>query len=298
MARNTRLISLFVSLTAGCSKRKTENGKPRTENRKPRTENCQMRRVYVFVMMLWAVQLVSAQIRIIPQKQLEAANPQVAASSPLQFVPCVVDFGTIEEMSGVWQGSAKLENTGADTIVLTQIKTTCGCLKAEVQQRVLAPKESIVVALKYYPRGHAGRVMQRVLIYTNRSVDQPSAILQLKGDVTASADRSDDYPYTRGTLRLRQDVVRLESMQRQIMRVACMNGGSTTLRPGVDTLLTTKGLKVRFEPAVLAPKQEGDMVVEYVPQTSDSAKKEAKIYLKIAGVSPRNGVVDVLFDKK
>ncbi len=257
-----------------------------------------MRRVCVFVIMLWAVQLVSAQIRIIPQKQLEAANPQAELSSPLQFAPNEVDFGTIEEMSGVWLGRAKLVNRGADTRVVTQIKTTCGCLKAEVQKRVLAPKESADVTLKYYPRGHAGRVMQRVLVYTNVATDRPSAILRLRGVVTASADRSDDYPYTRGTLRLRQDVVRFEGTGRQIVRVACMNGGSTVLRPEVDTLLTSKWLKVRFEPKEFAPKQEGDMVVEYVSHEADTAAIVKKIYLRMPGIAPRNGIIEVFIKKK
>ena len=257
-----------------------------------------MRKVCVFVVMLWAVQLVFAQIRIIPQKQLEAANPKAESSSPLQFVPSKVDFGAIEEMSGAWQGSAKLVNTGADTVVVTQIKSTCGCLKAEVHKRVLAPKDSVVVVLKYYPRGHAGNVMQRVLIYTNVATDLPSAIMQLKGVVIASADRSDDYPYIRGTLRLRQDMVRFEGKKRQIVRVACMNGGSTVLQPKIDTMLTSKGLQVRFEPSILAPKQEGDMVVEYVPHEADAATMTKKIYLRLPGISPRHGVVEVLVEKK
>ena len=86
-----------------------------------------MRRSSIFVIMLCAVQLLSAQIRIIPQERLEAANPKATENSPLQFRPSEVDFGTIEEMSGRWQGSAELVNIGVDTVVITQIKSTCGC---------------------------------------------------------------------------------------------------------------------------------------------------------------------------
>ncbi|MBQ5690694.1 MAG: DUF1573 domain-containing protein, partial [Alistipes sp.] len=97
-----------------------------------------MRRI-VAVVMLCAVQLLSAQIRIIPQeKLLEAASPKTISSS-LCFVPERVDFGTIDEMSGVWQGSAVLSNGGSDTVVVTRLKTTCGCLVADVAKKVLAP---------------------------------------------------------------------------------------------------------------------------------------------------------------
>ena len=259
-----------------------------------------MRGVAVVVTMLCAVQLLSAQIRIIPQDVVRKAAEIEVAESSLQFCPDVVDFGTIDEMSGVWQGSAKLQNIGADTIVVTQIKSTCGCLKAEVAKRVLAPKEEMTVALKYYPRGHAGRVRQRVLLYTNSSSDRPSAVLNLKGLVMAAQDRSDDYPYIRGPLRLRQERVVLGGGKREVQRIACMNGGSATLKPMVDGNFLPKGVSVRFEPSELAPKQEGDMVIDYTPQSANGSVNEgvksAKLYIKGLGVPPRESVIDIVIE--
>lgn len=251
-------------------------------------------RGFIVVMMLCAVQLLSAQIRIIPQdKLLEASEPKMVNNSSLRFVTEEINFGTIEEMSGVWQGSAKLVNDGADTIVVTRLKSTCGCLKAEVEQKVLAPKEQTIVLLKYYPRGHAGRVMQRVFVYTNLSEENPLARLRLEGLVTASADRSDDYPYTRGALRLRQEALQIDRTQSQSLRVACMNGGSTILRPKTDAMLTSKELNVYFEPAELAPKQEGDMVVEYRPSDGTKKAENLKIYINGLNLPPRHCVVEI-----
>ena len=252
----------------------------------------------IAVIMLCAVQLLSAQIRIIPQeKLLEVAEPKTA-NTPLKLLVEEVDFGTIDEMSGVWQGNFEVMNMGDEPISITQLKSTCGCLQVELPKRVLAPKERVTIMLKYYPRGHAGRVLQRVMLYTNGSNDRPSAILKLRGIVTASADRSDDYPYTRGVLRLRQERVVFSGEGRQTQRIACMNGGSSELRPVVDTLLTSRELRVRFEPAKFASKQEGYMVVEYLPNEANIDKKELKIYLKLPGLAPRQGVVGVLVEKK
>ena len=251
-----------------------------------------MREVIVAIM-LCAAQLLSAQIRIIPQEKLLAAEPKAAENSSLQFATEEVNFGTIDEMSGVWQGSAVATNIGTEPISITQIKSTCSCLKAEMPKRVLAPKESVKVALKYYPRGHAGRVMQRVLLYANGVTEQPSAILRLRGVVTASADRSDDYPYSRGVLRLRQDTVRL-SGEREVLRLAFMNGGSTELKLAVNANLLPKGMKVRFEPSKVAPKGEGEMVVEYVPTTEKSPAVFGKIYIEGLNLPPRQSVIDVI----
>ena len=242
---------------------------------------------------LCAVHFASAQIRIIPQDVVRKAADIEVVDGSLQFRPSGVDFGTIDEMSGVWQGSAKLQNMGADTLVVTQIKTTCGCLKAELSKRVIAPKETINVALKYYPRGHAGRVRQRVLVYSNRSSEKPSAVLTLTGMVTASQDRSDDYPYTRGVLRLRQDTVRL-SGEREVLRVAFMNGGSTELNLEVDANFLPKGVEVRFEPAKVAPKGQGEMVVEYTPTSETAPTTLGKIYIKGLNLPPRQSAIDVV----
>jgi hypothetical protein len=246
-------------------------------------------------MMLCAVQLLSAQIRIIPQdKLLDASEIKAVENTPLRWANGEVSFGTIDEMLGVWQGSAVLVNTSSKTIAVTQVKSTCGCLKAEFAKRVLAPKEQMKVALKYYPRGHAGRVRQRVLVYTNLSSEKPSAVLTLSGLVTASEDRSDDYPYTRGVLRLRQEQVVFEGAGRQVQRIAFMNGGSTELVLGVDTNFLPKGMSVRFEPQKVAPKGQGDMVVEYNPTAETAPTNLGKIYIKGLNLPPRQSTIDVI----
>ena len=245
------------------------------------------------ILLLCVVQFVSAQIRIIPQDVVRKATDIEVAESPLRFATDEINFGTIDEMSGVWQGSAVLTNGGEEPISITQIKSTCGCFKAEMPKRLLAPRESINVLLKYYPRGHAGRVFQRVMLYANGSNDYPSAILKLRGVVTASADRGDDYPYTRGVLRLRQDTVRLSGGQ-EVQRIAIMNGGSTELMLEVDANLLPKGLKVQFEPSRVAPKGQGYMVVEYTPTTEIMPANLGKIYIKGLNLPPRQSAIEVI----
>ena len=255
-------------------------------------------RYLLFVLMLGVILSVSAQIRIIPEtKLLEVANPQRAESS-LQFDTDKVDFGTIDEMSGVWSRSVKLRNDGSDTIAIMQVKSTCSCLKAELPKRVLGPNEEITVSLKYYPRGHSGDISQRLFLYTAVSNDKPSAILNLRGRVVASSDRSDDYPYERGVLRLRQDTVKVVGQQREVQRIACMNGGSTTIRPSVDGVFTDSRLSVSFEPEELAPKQEGEMVVTFDPAKIKGGMASLKIQLKGVGTAPRYSVIEVVIRNK
>ena len=120
--------------------------------------------------------------------------------------------------------------------------------------------------------------------------------MNLTGLVTAAQDRSDDYPYTRGVLRLRQERVVLSGGEQQVQRIACMNGGSETLKPMADTNFLPRGVSVRFEPMELAPKQEGDMIVEYQPQSAVTAPKPMKLYIKGLGVAPRESAIDIVIE--
>ena len=125
--------------------------------------------------------------------------------------------------------------------------------------------------------------------------EKPSAILAVGGLVTASEDRSDDYPYQRGVLRLRQERISLTATERQVVRIAVMNGGSTIIRPEADGMFLPSGVRVRFEPSQLKPKEQGDLVVEYVPQSETTAAKSFKIFVKGLNVPPRQSAIDVIF---
>lgn len=229
-----------------------------------------------------------AQFRIIPQEQLHSlANPTLATKD-IRFTPAKVSFGKIDEMMGVWQGSATLTNYTSQTVAVTEVKSTCGCLQATLASRVLAPNKSVTVQLKYYPRGHAGEVAQRVLLYTSLSKDKPSAVLHLEGLVLASSDRSDDYPYMRGALRLRQERITFKGGQREGLRIACMNGGAEALHLSINEGFCPKGVKAYFEPSILAPKQEGHLIVEYSPEGADSGSVRdlrGAMMLYIEGIS-------------
>ena len=68
-------------------------------------------RISAAVVMFCAVQMLSAQIRIIPQDVVRKAAEIEVADNSLQFSPKGVNFGTIDEMSGVWQGRAMLRRS-------------------------------------------------------------------------------------------------------------------------------------------------------------------------------------------
>ena len=129
--------------------------------------------------------------------------------------------------------------------------------------------------------------MQRVFIYTNLSSSTPSAVLTLKGKVTPSSDHSGDYPRSRGNLLLRRDTITLAGDKPQTERIACLNNGSRAMRLETDTLLSSRGLKLRTEPEVLAAGEKGDVIISYTPEQDDKKPLWLKLYINGLALPPR-----------
>jgi hypothetical protein len=87
------------------------------------------------------------------------------------------------------------------------------------------------------------------------------------------------------------------SGEREVLRVAFMNGGSVELNLSVDANFLPEGVRVRFEPSKVAPKGEGEMVVEYEPSAVKSPTNVGKIYIKGLNLPPRQSVIDVVLKK-
>jgi hypothetical protein len=73
-----------------------------------------------------------------------------------------------------------------------------------------------------------------------------------------------------------------------------MNGGLAELNLEVDVNMLPKGVSVRFEPSKVAPKGEGDMVVEYEPRGETAPANFGKIYIKGLNLPPRQSAIDVI----
>ena len=243
---------------------------------------CKMMRCGIKFMALVAAALISggatAQIKLVSREKLDSvANPRTVAEAKMTFQSgTTLSFGTIAEDAGKWERAVEWHNQGDKSLVVTRVTTSCSCLQAVAARGEVKSGGKSSIKLTYYPKGHPGDVMQRVFIYTNLSSSTPSAVLTLKGKVTPSSDHSGDYPCSRGNLLLRRDTITLTGDKPQTERIACLNNGSRVMRLEMDDF-SSKGLKLRTEPAVLAPGEEGDLVITL------RGEKREKLKLYIEG---------------
>lgn len=245
-----------------------------------------------------ATATVEAQIRLIPQAKVDSARNVVVTNVGMRFAAgMTVDFGQIDEDGGAWQGSVVWQNGSDSALRITRITTSCGCLRAECDHSEVAADGEGTLRLTYYPQGHAGRVSQRIFVYTDRSGRRPAAVLTLQGVVRAAADRSGDYPHSRGALLLRQTWVRFAGEGVQTERIACMNGGAKPLKISADTLLSSPEIEVRTEPSVLQAGEAGDLVITYTPRASEHSTMphgmRLRLFLEGLKVAPRERAIEV-----
>ena len=224
----------------------------------------------------------SAQIKLISREKLDSvANPNTVAGENILFEGGDKhSFGTISEDAGKWEKSLVWFNVSDQTLVVTRVTTTCSCLQAVADKGAVGQGGKSTIRIAYYPKGHPGKVEQRLFVYTNLSSSKPTAVVTLKGEVTPSADHSTDYPYHRGELRLRRDSLHLKGDRVQTERIACLNSGKRAMRLTVDTLLSSRGLSLRTEPEVLPAGGEGDLVITYKPDKGATRPKQLKLYIK------------------
>lgn len=232
-----------------------------------------------------------AQIRIIERAQIDSLRHLSTIGEEVIFFAggTTRSMGRIAEEGGLWEERVEWENRGDRPLVITRTSSSCSCLVGEPDQRPVKAGERGSITLRYNPRNHPGSVSQRLLIYTNLSEREPSAILTVVGEVRPMADRRGDYPCLYGSLALRQDTIRITS--RGEVRVACMNVGESPLHLKEDSLLSSHGLRMHTSPEHLEPGQEGDLVIRYRPEQQGTIVGPLRLYIEGLNLPPRRRCV-------
>lgn len=200
-----------------------------------------------------------------PQEKIDTLiNPPLIehAEQILRFDKTLLDVGTLTEDDAPRTYRFTCTNISGETINLARIRTTCGCMSAEILPGNILPGETRDVLLTYHPKNHPGTIDADAFVYLSSSEKMPVARLKLKGNVLPEADKWGRYPYAMGQLRLKQNQMEFRDVisgKCPSERILCGNSGDKALR------LSASGLPefatFHTEPEVIAPGDEADIVV-------------------------------------
>lgn len=251
-----------------------------------------MRTVISLVGIFLSVSVLQAQ-KVFTQEELDAVlHPSLieCAEEILRFDKTEINAGVLSEDDESQVFTFSCTNVGKQKLVVTEIKTTCGCTGASISHPVLAPGEKAIIRLTYNPFGQPGRIYTRAFIYTDLSEEKPLAALTLVGRVTPSVALWRDYKYAMGSLRIRTKVINLgmvDSSKHRLEKIACANAGSKKLKVSAVKGFLPDFLKLRTEPEVLEAGQEGFLVVELDGKKLPEEKGKKQLNVLLEGISAR-----------
>ena len=173
------------------------------------------------------------------------------------------------------QVSYRVRNNTSQPIIITELRSSCSCLKITSSPSRIEAGESLEVVAMFNPRGRNGGFMLNIWVYTNLDSQYPTARLTLSGEVR-SADTWLHLPKQMGPLRMSRKEVTIATRGRE--RIAVANTSTMPLRLKAHT--TVKGLELNTEPEVIEPGGEAEIVISY-----QGEPMEHKTMLVVEGIT-------------
>jgi len=105
---------------------------------------------------------------------------QVGPTTSIKFETKRYDFGTVTSGDKV-KTSFKFTNTGDEPLVISDVKTSCGCTASDYPREPVAPGESAEIEAVFDSSGKSGAKTKNITVMTN--TNPSSNVLILEGNV-------------------------------------------------------------------------------------------------------------------
>lgn len=116
----------------------------------------------------------------------------------LHFESVVCDFGEIAEDGGDVRCEFKFSNTTQSSVVIYNIRTSCGCTEVEYSREPLVAGGDSSVGITFDPRYRPGVFEKDIYIYSTATKDP--MVLKIVGRVTPrKMSLEEEYPFTIGS---------------------------------------------------------------------------------------------------
>lgn len=193
-----------------------------------------------------------------------------------------IDLGRIDEGITIIK-NVTVKNTGSDTLVISNVSTSCGCTVAQLLTKRIAPRDSTTLQINFYTKDIVGpSVRKQVFIRSNDSIN-PTVTITMVAAIRKLVEAEPGY--------LNFSRVKLDTTLTRIV-VLRNNGDSTVTLTAVtvpDSQLTAH-LSVKILPShgtttltvSLAPKKRGKLLGEI--EITTNSGRQPKITISYVGM--------------
>ena len=205
-------------------------------------------------------------------------------------------FGTISEDGGKVSHDFRLVNDGSSSLLITRVRTSCGCTASSFSRGEIAPGDTACVTLTYNPLHRPGRFHTNAYVYIQGQ--QFYHTLTITGTASASPQSLDlRYPVSVGALRIERRILPFGDIKKGKTRSQYISA----FNPSPDTLLVSFShlpahIRAKVSPHKVLPHDVASIMVYFdssrCPQwalTLDTFSIEATPTLRhnaaVAGIS-------------
>ncbi len=177
------------------------------------------------------------------------------ADSKMMFEKTSLDFGTIDSGKNV-DVVFKFENKGNETLIIKNVRSTCGCAVPRLKKTKYEPGEKGEIPVRFHSKNYNGKVLKRISISTN-SKETPFISLIIRGTVTMK-----DF----AKIEIIPDVLNFKDLKLGSVykaKVKIKNEGTVDLN--ILELTHSCEINIKTQNNVVPPKGETEIEVEVKP---------------------------------
>ena len=250
----------------------------------------------IIVAMLLCYPITAIAQRDMPTRQeLDArVNPALSeiADGALMAEVQHVNIGTIDAGEKI-EVSFTLRNTTQEAITITEIRSSCSCLKVATRPQVVEASGTISIDASLTTEGRKGEFRHNIFLYTALDNARPTERLSIEG-VIANDDKWLHLPESMGDLRLTRKSVTITGHGEE--RIAVANTSTETM--SLKAISTVSGLVLRTEPEVIEAGAEGDIVISYRPSTALVSDLETMLIIEGVEATPMDRAIRITIKRE
>ncbi len=228
------------------------------------------KKIYQLLMLFFGVSLFISNVK---------AQPQIT------FVENSYDFGTISEKGGPVSHIFKFTNTGNSTLLISRVRTSCGCTSPEWTKTPIEPGMKGSVKVTYNPNGRPYPFNKSITVYSNALHEK--FLLTIKGTVIRPSTIEKDFPFHIENLRLKSKDLNFRTIKKgqvSVKNIEIYNNSQMSTKVSLEGLPSQFTAKVL--PATLKPKQKGLIQVTFNSNKTDEwGTTKSDAFLKIDGIT-------------
>jgi len=193
-----------------------------------------------------------------------------AQTAVIKFDKETHDFGKVAEEVGSVSYDFTFTNTGTAPLVISGVRTSCGCTTPSWTREPIPPGGTGVIKATYSTTGRPNAFNKNITVSSNS--DGGDKVLYIKGTVTPKGQSPDYiYPKSIGDLRLTENnlLFNLKLGEKQSQTIDLYNNGSASMALKFDKI--PKYIAVAPLQATLEPGKKETLTITY---DSSKIKKE------------------------